>query len=479
MATSDQALSFHEVDPWCYELSGLRTGSVRDQILRAQLLVERLLKLKDLPPHPLLVLGGGAAGVTAALTAISLGRDVVIVEKGVNPFTTQLGVSTRKLNPTEFDWPQPHWRAGTMAWGGSKYALPYSTDWANRLANDWLFVWRSVVGPSARPLPAGVGKIEFHRNTDANRIILDRSKSAGVLVKAWPGVQPSSTTFCAAISCIGFSGEKTSVSSTSGSEMVGRPFWKPDQLHRSTLGVHSMPGTRIKVLISGGGDGAQQDFLRALTGTFGTDLFDRLKLGGLKLDLVDAVLAEDAARRAHAWSTPGVRPSQAYLRWNAEYERLADQVEAAWKGDAVELNRVRSLLRPHVDATWLMSGASPDYSYGLNRLLAILVARLHSGISGRPRQTGPQAGYAPTGTECVLYGFKLDKVMAVTPHPCDDSCYDQDHVAVVRANDPTVAGGTHRLGVYNLLVLRHGVDQKPYFKRPPVTEQLTPFDRPN
>jgi heterodisulfide reductase subunit A-like polyferredoxin len=78
MARPDQALSFHHVGGFRYELSGLRTGSVRDQILRAQLLVERLLARNDLSDDPLLVIGGGAAGVTAALTASRLGRDVTL-----------------------------------------------------------------------------------------------------------------------------------------------------------------------------------------------------------------------------------------------------------------------------------------------------------------------------------------------------------------------------------------------------------------
>lgn len=65
MTRVDQALSFDRVGDSKYERSGLRTGSVRDQILRAQLLVERLHDAGQIGEgRPLVVVGGGAAGVT-------------------------------------------------------------------------------------------------------------------------------------------------------------------------------------------------------------------------------------------------------------------------------------------------------------------------------------------------------------------------------------------------------------------------------
>src|SRR5580765_3670783 len=115
MARLDQVLSFHRVAERKYELSGLRTGSVRDQILRGHLLVERVFASGEIDAgQPLLVIGGGAGGVTCALTACGLGVDVTLLELNVDPLQTQLGVTTRCLDPTEFDWPQPHWTTGDM-----------------------------------------------------------------------------------------------------------------------------------------------------------------------------------------------------------------------------------------------------------------------------------------------------------------------------------------------------------------------------
>src|SRR3954452_15268767 len=100
-----QVLALHRVSEHRFELSGLRTGSVRDQMLRAQLLVEALCDAK--PPlinatQRLIVAGGGVAGAVAALTAAARGVRVDVIERSDNLFTTQLGVNTRWLDPTEF-----------------------------------------------------------------------------------------------------------------------------------------------------------------------------------------------------------------------------------------------------------------------------------------------------------------------------------------------------------------------------------------
>jgi hypothetical protein len=480
MPRPDQALSFHHVGGFRYELSGLRTGSVRDQILRSRLLVERLLARPDLNGDPLLVIGGGAAGVTAALTASRLGRDVTLLERRSSPFTTQARVTTRWLDPTEFDWPQAHWASGDMAWRGSVYPLPYRADWADQLATQWTLMWHAVVGPAPIALPHGAGTIEEYTGVDA-RLLSINDTPTGVTLSPWPAYGPSGRRYCAAVSCVGLSGEHTSVPSTGpGGSLVGPAFWATDNLERIDLGLHPPPaGRAIRALVSGGGDGAQQDFLRILTGGFGKRLFLALGLDRLAPDLSEVLLAEDSARRAHAWSAPGAPPLQEYAAWHAAYEQLADRIWTTWSTTPGAIAGLRALFKPDIEVTWLVANAVPDYSYGLNRLLAILAARLHATFTGRPQPGRPSRSYKPTGREVCLAGFGIKHVVpAGAPHVCGPACYGIEHEVLVEARHPLAAPGVHSLGNYDVIVVRHGVDQRPLFASAPVSEQLAPFDIP-
>lgn len=478
MPTPDQALSFHRVSRFRYELSGLRTGSVRDQILRAHLLIERLLDDKELSDAPLLVIGGGAAGVAAALTASRRGRDVTLIEKQANTFKAQRQVATRWLSPTEFDWPQPHWRCGDMAWAGSNYPLPYKANWANQLAAQWMTLWASVVGPGAPPMPAGCGQIEEYFGVDARGTSINIAEtSVGIQVTPWPQYGQAGRSYCAAVSCVGFSGEETSVPSSAG-RLDGPQFWSTDTLATPRLGVTAPSRGPIRALVSGGGDGAQQDFLRILTGEFGEALFVSLGLDRLRLDLTPVLLAEDAARRAHAWAAPGTKPIEAYRRWHEAYEALADEVWRSWSATRSRPTQL-ALLNPAVHVTWLVSGETPGYAYGLNRLLAILVARLHALHGSRPRSLSLSTGLAPTGNEVCLNGFKLEQVVPKgQPHTCGQGCYGIEHEVIVCAAPPRVAPSLHSLGSFHVIVVRHGARPQPLFSDSPVSEQLVPFDLP-
>ena len=364
MARPDQALSFHRVAPGQYELSGLRTGSVRDQIMRAQLLVERLLGSGDVNDEPLLVVGGGAAGICAALTASRLGRDVTLVEQYASPFRTQARVTTRWLDPTEFDWPHAHWTKGDMAWNGSSYHLPYTRNWADQLATQWTMLWHAVVGPNPMPLPAGCGSIVEYTGVDARKFTYAHAGN-GV------NVTPMNRSFCAVVSCVGFSGERTEVRSRAGGFLEGPAFWSTDTLALKGLGIGVPPyGSRTRVLVSGGGDGAQQDFLRVLTGKFGNELFDLLGLDKFHLNLTEVLLAEDSGRRAHAWSDPGAPPMRAYVEWHEAYERLADTIWKAWQAGGA-IAGLCAHLNSSVEVTWLVRDAVPGYCYGLNLLISI------------------------------------------------------------------------------------------------------------
>ncbi len=78
---SNQVLALHRVSPRCYDLTGLRTGSVRDQLLRSTLIVNSLCAEGAIGVgFPLLVFGAGAAGMNAAMLAAARHVDVTVVE---------------------------------------------------------------------------------------------------------------------------------------------------------------------------------------------------------------------------------------------------------------------------------------------------------------------------------------------------------------------------------------------------------------
>lgn len=468
-----QVLALHRVVGNAFELTGLRTGSIRDQILRATLLVEALISERKIAKatSPLFVAGGGAAGVAAALTACSHGVDVVLVERHPNPFQVQLPVTTRYLDPTEYDWPHAHWTTADMAWGG-QYPLPYTANYADKLARTWTTVLQSLVGPYAPTPPPGFGALDIHYGVDAAGLTFAVSAAGDVTVGHLAG---GPLVFAAAISCIGFRGEKTSVPARTGGTYVGPFFWAPDTLDLPHLGAPQAPGPRVKVLVSGGGDGAQQDFLRCATGDFGARLYNRLGLSSLSFpqELLNAQLAEEAARREHSWTQFGKRPGRAFDAWHETYAQLVDSIWHQWVAAGSLPLLAQNVLRSDVDATWIVGAAVPDYCYGLNRLLAMLIVRLIAWSRRRPEIAGGPHTPALGRNEVMLLSHKLIEVAAVGHPVCGSTCWGMKHEAFVEG-----VTGPISLGQFDFIVVRHGVNQHPLFGSAPVNQQLVPMRKP-
>lgn len=472
MSRIDQALSFHLVEPNTYELSGLRTGSVRDQMIRAFMLVERLV-IQDAinDTTPLLILGGGAAGITAGLTAIALGVQVDLVEQHPGVCQTQLGVRTRWLDPVEYDWPHAHWSQGAMAWHppAPKYPLNYVAGFAHDLAKDWQALWNNVVvrTPSL---------VTQHQGDAAN--IKVESKNYGVLASNGP-FSASGKAFGAAISCIGFSGEKVSVTSTTGL-MGGPAFWSTDQLTHPTLGLARSSTATIHVLVSGSGDGAQQDFVRILTGyETAKDLYLALKLDTQSFDHGELMMADDEGRRSYAWSMPDEEPKRDLLKWHARYEKVIDGIWNDWISNGAVSQHVK-LLRPNIHATWLVGSNTPGYCFGMNRILSGLVSRLHEWQTKRPLNDGETA--LANNNAIRIWNARVTDVAPTNGHACGHGCYDQHHHVNVKVVDKKVVGsglGNFNIGSFDVIVIRHGVNQKPFFGSVTAAVQAIPFDVPS
>jgi hypothetical protein len=115
---ADPVLDAHRRATFYYTISGPLPISIRDQILRGLMIVDRLQQVQEIgPQRQLLVIGAGAAGATAAIEAARRGVPTFLVERADNAFLRQVNTSTRVLDPTQYDWPVDHYNIGHFPWG--------------------------------------------------------------------------------------------------------------------------------------------------------------------------------------------------------------------------------------------------------------------------------------------------------------------------------------------------------------------------
>ncbi len=441
----DYLLSLHQTGQYTFELSGLNSGSIRDQMVRARLLVDRLAGIEMIgPKRELLVIGGGAAGATAALAARRKGIDVTLIEKEDFVFARQRGVD-RWLDPVEYDWPQDHWQQRMVP----SPELPYSADSGANLA----VLWEQEVHKEL--VRSATSKFELITGVDARELSF-LTMPRGLGVTPWDGDPLAVRVFGAAISCVGMSAERVALAAPSPA-YAGPEFWANDTLEDPHLGLTRAAGTKVRVLVSGGGDGAQQDLLRILTGSFGARLAAKIGLADFRgFDLRDVLTAEDYARRSRAWGDETTDFTVSDAKLDAAYTRLAQDV-LHQHGTAA-----RSLLRSDVSVRWVLGGRSISPSYGLNRLLSIVFVMLHSSQEG----------------QAVAILGKVASIVPSTGHspPVCGSCFGQPHdVDLIPWGSSTATS----LGTFDAIVLRHGIVQRPLFDLAPVRNQTVPFQGPD
>lgn len=481
----NQALAFHCVSERVYELAGLRTGSIRDQLLRSTLVVQCLIDEGIVDrARPLLVFGAGAAGVNAALTAAKRGVSADVLERTGHEFATLLQSDWRRVDPVEYDWPHPHCRDGCFPSGGRGIPLVQLAGTGADLAHAWdaeLRVWMKT-----RSGRKGLGSVRVIPNQDANDFLnfrVDPARRTVDVTGPWVGKGGAFSTerYGAILSCIGFSGERTSSTDTPNpwSDYVGPGFWTDnDGLGRS----NPLRRQYRHVVITGGGDGAMQDFQRAVAGTFGMELLDRVghSLPGWKktdhfLDggsLADLLMAEDAGRRAHAWKRDHQPLVRALRHWHRTFSGAVDALVAPWS-DAQVAQTLKSILEPSVwngnrSVTWVYRDETPGYAYALNRFLCLLIEKL---VERR----------AASGIRLPVSILSESQVTSIRPvlskHQCGiaDDCNGEDHIVEIR----TRLSPKPRQVTADLIVVRHGaLHDRVLAKQAPVPEQLTPYSFP-
>lgn len=478
---ADQALAFHRLSDRRYDLSRVRTGNVRDQLLRSTLVVNALRgraligrgKLQSL-----LVFGAGAAGINAAILAAKQGVRVVVIEAMPHMFATVSGSWWRRVCPTEYDWPHEHWKSGAFPRNGGAGLTQRSRTGA-ALAAAWKAEWGA-----AQALLNGTGKfgsVKVLPNADANQFKVVEHPTHLEVTGPWGGGGATQTTeeFGALLSCVGVGVEQVSEVPLNGmwGGYVGPGFWTDSDGIAAGL---PLPTGVTDVLVSGGGDGAMQDLQRVTTSLFGRQLYELIEslassAGLASLLPSEAILlkllsAEDAGRRAFSWAPDRFGVPVALAEWHSAFRTaVARYLSSMHSNERHQLAKKifrRELFSGDLRVTWITREPTPGYAYALNRFLATLVLELAT--YELPRDV---IRYLPNSS---IYSIAA---AGSSSHVCGDPavCSGQDHDVVLN-----VASSARQVAmIANLIIVRHGVEPRSGLSQgAPIPEQMVPYDIP-
>lgn len=480
----NQALAFHRVSKHVYDLTGLRTGSVRDQLLRSSLVTHCLADEALITrSRKLLVFGAGAAGLNAAITAADRGISADVIEVNQDPFASFRLASKRRVDPVEYDWPQAHYNAGIFPSAGSGIPLVQQSGTGADLARVWAKFWQTwnnnFNGVAHR------GTVTLLTSINAQQFKGGIQEAAGNSHVNVTGPWPHGTStqmFGAVLSCVGFGPERTFDEHLPArwGGYSGPSFWLDDdqivQGSATALGVK-------EVVISGGGDGGMQDFQRVMTGEFGKELLHKLnaEAGALGIDLApDAMIraflaAEDAGRRAYAWQRTSQPISADMAKWHDAFANQVRQLFAQLKSTSMaDLRQIASsVLRPELlsmqlSVTWVYKDETPGYAYALNRYLSLVIQELASNADP----------YGAVPKVQVLANHEIVKIRPTHyTHKCvsPQGCFGVEHDVTIEA---TRTGAKKTINDVDLIVVRHGALPDPLLAGAAVREQMTPFDFP-
>ena len=481
----DPFLFAHKVGAFHINIGGQWSPlSVRDQMLRGRWAAERALDAglihKD---KKLAVIGAGVGGVTAAMVAVNAGVETTLFDKDSKPFSRHKKCR-RWVDPTQYDWPLDHFDSGSIPWiqlatlppamiaaiappiiGPPPFTavpivpptptVPLRWPRANRaiaLVGDWISQFNTF-----RLTPNASRYLTWNHSCEVTDVKLDSTKTMATV--EW---KPAGTSgplldddFGLVVSAMGFGEECNYLEYPKGTTHPARgySFWDNDPYERSCL---SWTGTtnRPRVLISGGGDGALQDFIRIAT-TFKSakDMWDSLPLTPQESATIRKAVQdiEDQAARALPWSANSKHDHAVLERVTIGLRSLAHYVRTS---GAVR-KALSSAVRHEYQSLWFVHSCSHfNPSYSLNRFLAILL------LLQLPEE---DIGFVH------LHGhrlFDLDCTHGAPSPPDPLGCLWEDHLATFAPHPnctlPFAPAGAKTIEEpFDVLVLRHGIDPPP------------------
>ena len=431
--------------------TGLSTIAIRDQMVRAIMLADRLpawLEQEHGGDHkqwPVLMIGGGACGMTAAVALARQGFRVLVIDRNRVPFTVQRNCTTRWLDPTQYDWPLDHWRRQRFRWSTNHRQPPFPWQAARAsgiVRNQWvprLRTHRNAVGLNLRFLgetDADLDTIQI-RVSQPNLLSLD-------LVNLQTSIRQTLGPFGAIVLAAGFGAERCTLPGSP--QFVGFPFWRTDTFETPACGLALENAQQGTVLISGTGDGALQDFLRVITRRKSVRaIFDDLGLGAIPFAVEAIYSAEQLAEKALNWCRISRDAfASPYLE---EVHETHDRVVNALAGNAAVQAAIQAVAANRPTRTVLVNTEQIfACTYALNRFLALL---LIAGING---------------TSVQLYSrHRVQQIQSTPPspppaNPSAQNCLGHPwRVTMLDLN-------TNNLVVEdaNVIILRHGVSALPF-----------------
>lgn len=440
-------------------------------MVRAQMLVDRLWHggiITEDDDRGLLIVGGGATALTAAMHALSLDVVVTIAHTDAIYFGLQSNCSVRSIDPTAYDWPLPHWQDGKYPLRGDvAVPLPWSAGIASQVASEWNAAFSTAqYGPARRRLRRlalrGQPLRRAHIDTrDPDLIVIDHPSSP--LRGQW--------TFGAVILCLGLGEEDTHCRS-----YAGLKFWEDDQLLDGPIWRLGRPP---RILISGAGDGGLQDAVRALTGSPNTRQIFEDVMGPAMDDPrwqaihAELISTEHHAQRVWAWSSSRLHRHGTDSGLHDTYAALVDDFMAGPLGNHVRARWRTLTLGRALEIKVAHRCSHVPWCYPLNRWLGLLADYC------RRSDFGSAHGL-------FLPGVELYDVHAADMHRCDPAnaalCAEHPHRVVVRPSTCAPDPGASPIeldGEFDVVVIRHGRlwSDDPTEARPE-TRQLLPLYPP-
>jgi len=296
----------------CYD----RIKTLYVQQSRALTLVHSLFGVGELMPGSKVgVIGGGAAGVTAAAAAARKGAEVVLFEQASHLLSLQRQNTTRYLHPHILDWPAP---GSTRADAG----LPL-LNWHAGMSND---VARQIEA-GFEAIRSASGKIDVRLGASVHDVAPVDAAGERRRVQIVAAEGGSTEIVDVAIVAVGFGVEPQT--------RLGVPtvsYWQDDGLEQ---GLAAGPGQPLRILVSGSGDSALIDVMRASLTDFRHDKLLEILPDGSELGKVmaDLVAIEAAERRSHILSGSSLSNLQAQYAATTLPKEFSEKLRAAARTD--------------------------------------------------------------------------------------------------------------------------------------------------
>jgi hypothetical protein len=452
----DPFLLAHQVGEFVFDIGGKLTPiSVRDQMIRGQSIVDRALAagFKD-RGKALLVIGAGAAGACAAIRAAAEGIVTHLIEAEKAPFLRQAACRSRWIHPHEYEWPVDHWTGAEYPYDenhfpylGAPAPLPWSADWANNLAIRWQAALTASLAPRT--------PLHFRPNTRLAGPPAKPKYDAGR--QEWTVHLSDGTTVSVGmiIVAVGFGAERCEVPH-------GRPggppptfrsltFWETDSFRWPNCGLKSPKVARV--VISGGGDGALQDFLRIVTRIKSVrEIHRRCRIPA---EIERLILgAELRAQRSFLWDASFDHDHDTHRTLHHAHQVAV--AKALRPGSPIP-DVLRALLPTSPpDVTLLHACTHFSRSYAFNRFLVLLIAeyyaQAHPGSPSSPR-------LIPNAIVSRVVGLGVHRCNVSAPRRCHGRPHEVTLVAYGHANclTPGPAPSPPPTLQANVVIIRHGL----------------------